>query len=42
MLHTKLQAPDPSGSGEEDFEVYLIFEPKTLCRRAIWDPRATI
>ena len=28
MLHTKFQAPEPSSSGEEDFEVYFIFEPK--------------
>ena len=28
MLHTKFQAPEPSNSGEEDFEVYFIFEPK--------------
>ena len=27
MLHTKFQAPEPSSSGEEDFEVYFIFEP---------------
>ena len=37
MLHTKFQAPEPSNSGEEDFEVYFIFEPKTPPRR-----RATI
>ena len=42
MLHTKFQAPEPSYSGEEDFEVYFIFEPKTSRRRAILDPRATI
>ena len=48
MLHTKFQAPEPSNSGEEDFEVYFIFEPKTPPppppprRRAILDPRATI
>ena len=42
MLHTKFQAPEPSSSGEEDFEVYFIFEPKTPRRRAISDPRATI
>ena len=42
MLHTKFQAPEPSSSGEEDFEVYFIFEPKTPRRRAILDPRATI
>ena len=44
MLHTKIQAPEPSSSGEEDFEVYFIFEPKTPPprRRAISDPRATI
>ena len=29
MLHTKFQAPEPSSSGEEDFEVYFIFQPKT-------------
>ena len=29
MLHTKFQAPEPSSSGKEDFEVYFIFEPKT-------------
>ena len=29
MLHTKFQASEPSSSGEEDFEVYFIFEPKT-------------
>ena len=47
MLHTKFPAPEPSSSGEEDFEVYFIFEPKTpppppRRRRAISDPRATI
>ena len=42
MLHTKFQAPKPSSSGEEDFEVYFIFEPKTPRSRAISDPRATI
>ena len=42
MLHTKFQAPEPSSSGEEDFEAYFIFEPKTPRRRAISDPRATI
>ena len=43
MLHTKIQAPEPSSSGEEDFEAYFIFEPKTPPRRrAISDPRATI
>ena len=29
MLHTKFQASEPSSSGEEDFKVYFIFEPKT-------------
>ena len=29
MLHSKFQAPEPSSSGEEDFEVYFIFESKT-------------
>ena len=42
MLHTKFQAPEPSSSGEEDFDVYFIFEPKTPRRRAILDSRATI
>ena len=42
MLHTKFQAPEPSSSGDEDLEVYFIFEPKTPRRRAISDPRATI
>ena len=42
MLYTKFQAPEPSSSGEEDFEVYFIFEPKTPRRRAISDLRATI
>ena len=42
MLHTKFQAPEPSSSGEEDFEAYFIFEPKTPRRRAISDPRVTI
>ena len=42
MLHTKFQAPEPSSSEEEDFEVYFIFEPKTPRRRAISDPRAII
>ena len=45
MLHTKFQAPEPSSSEEEDFEVYFIFEPKTPPsprRRAISNPRATI
>ena len=27
MLQIKFQAPEPSSSGEEDFEVYFIFEP---------------
>ena len=26
MLHTKFQAPEPSSSGEEDLEVYFIFD----------------
>ena len=42
VLHTKFQAREPSSSGEEDFEVYFIFEPKTPRRRAISDHRATI
>ena len=42
MLHTKFQAPEPSSSGEEDFEVYFIFEPKIPRRRAISTPRATV
>ena len=42
MLQTKFQAPEPSSSGEEDFKVYFIFEPKTPRRRAILEPRATI
>ena len=42
MLRTEFQAPEPSSSGEEDFEVYFIFEPKTPRRSAISDPRATI
>ena len=29
MLHIKFQAPEPSSSGEEDFQIYFIFEPKT-------------
>ena len=29
MLHNKFQVPETSSSGEEDFEVYFIFEPKT-------------
>ena len=29
MLHTEFQAPEPRSSGEEDFEVHFIFEPKT-------------
>ena len=38
-----ISAPELSSSGEEDFEVYFIFEPKTPPRRrAISDPRATI
>ena len=41
-LHTKYQAPEPSSSGEEDFEVHFIFEPGTSRRRAIFDPRATV
>ena len=39
MLHTKFQAPEPSSSGEEDFEVYFIFEPKTPRRRAYNGPQ---
>ena len=42
MLHTKFQAPEPSSSGEEDFEVYFILNPRPARRRAISDPRATI
>ena len=42
MLHIKFQAPEPSSSGEEGFEVYFIFEPKTPRHRAISDPTATI
>ena len=29
MLHTKFQAPEPSSSGEEDFEVYFILNTRT-------------
>ena len=42
MVHIKFQAPEPSSSGEEDLEVYFMFEPKTPRRRTILDPRATI
>ena len=38
MLHTKFQAPEPSSSGEEDFEVYFIFEPKTPAAGPFWTP----
>ena len=38
MLHTKVQVSEPSSSGEEDSQVYFMFEPKTPCRRAIMDP----
>ena len=37
MLHTKFQASEPSGSGEEDFFIYfyafLWFEPRTPGQR---------
>ena len=38
MLHTKFQAPEPSSSGEEDFEVYFIFEPKTPLPQGHFEP----
>ena len=38
MLHTKFQAPEPSSSGEEDFVVYFIFEPKTPAAGPFWTP----
>ena len=46
MIYTIFQAPEPSSFGEEDFEVYFIFEPKTPPpppprRWAISDPKAT-
>ena len=39
MLHTKFQAPKPSGSEEEDFEAYFIFEPKTLPPQGHFGPQ---
>ena len=39
MLHTKFQAPEPSDSGEEDFEVYFIFEPKILPQQGHFGPQ---
>ena len=39
MLHTKFQAPKPSGSEEEDFEVYFVFEPKTLPPQGHFGPQ---
>ena len=38
MLHTKFQAPEPSSSGEEDFDSFL--NPRPPRRRAISDPKA--
>ena len=42
MLQTKFQAPEPSSSGEEEFLVYFIFEPKSPRCRVSLDPRVTI
>ena len=42
MLHTNFLAPEQSSTGEGDFKVYLIFEPKTTRHMAILDPVATI
>ena len=39
MLHTKFQAPKPSGFEEEDFEVYFIFERKTLPPQGHFGPQ---
>ena len=39
MLQTKFQAPEPSSSGEEDFEVYFIFEPKTCPPQGHFGPQ---
>ena len=39
MLHTKFQAPEPSNSGEEDFEEYFIFEPKTPLPQGHFGPQ---
>ena len=39
MLHTKFQAPVPCSSGEEDFEVYFIFEPKTCPPQGHFGPQ---
>ena len=39
MLHTKCQAPEPSSSGEEDFEVYFNFEPKTPPPQGHFEPQ---
>ena len=39
MLHSKFQAPEPSSSGEEDFEVYFIIEPRTPRRGAMSNPK---
>ena len=42
MLHTKIQAPESSGSEEEDFLIYLYpflwFESRTPWPGAILDP----
>ena len=38
----KFQASEPRSSVEEVFIEYFIFEPKTPCRRAVLDPRATM
>ena len=39
MLNTKIQAPEQSSSGEEDFEVYFIFEYKTCPPQGHFGPQ---
>lgn len=45
MLYTNFQAPEPSGSKEDDFEylcVYLLFKHRLPWQVAILDLRTTI
>ena len=41
MLLTKFKAPEPSGSGEEDFKYISVLNPRPH-HRAILDPVGTI
>ena len=46
MLHTNFQASKPSGSEEEDLQIFLYvflwLNPGTPRPEAIWDPRTFI